>query len=256
MRIYFILLAFFGLSCQVLGAEENFILINGSTNEMIREFGSGLEECVTPASTFKIVLSLIGYDTGILQDEQTPTWDFQEGYDDFLQLWKSSQNPQTWMTCSCLWFSKMIVLQLGIERLEHYLSLFEYGNQDVSTGMVLPGPNNPLWVSSSLKISPKEQVHFLQKMVQEKLPISRHAMEMTKKLLFKEEFASGWKLFGKAGLGTTTDKNGENLRARWFVGWLENGHNFFPFAYLLKEKEVDTQQTFPRVKQLLEETML
>lgn len=255
MRIFFVLLAFLGFSCQQLLGEENFILIDGSTSEIIKEFGSGIEERVTPASTFKIVLSLMGYDAGILQDEQTPVWHFQEGYDDFLESWKQSQTPKTWMNDSCIWFSKTIALKLGLEIIEQYLSSFEYGNQDFSTGMVPPGSTNPAWVSSSLKISPKEQVEFIQKMIREELPISNNALQMTKNLLFKEEIAGGWKLFGKTGLGSTIDENNKSLKIRWFLGWVESYQNFFPFAYLLKEHEIDILQTVPRVKVFLEEAI-
>ncbi len=254
MRIYFVLLTFLGFSCQQLPGEENFILINSSKNEIIREFGSNIEERVTPASSFKIVLSLMGYDAGVLQDEQTPTWEFQEGYDDFLESWKQSQTPETWMNRSCLWFSKNLALQLGLETIEQYLSSFKYGNQDFSTGMVPPGSTNPAWVSSSLKISPKEQVKFIQKMIQNKLHISSKALQMTKNHLFKEEISHGWKLFGKTGLGSTVDETGKKLKVRWFVGWVENDQNFFPFAYLLQEYEIDILQAIPRVKQLLEES--
>jgi len=256
MRIYFVLMAFLGFSYLPLYGEENFILINGSTNEIIREFGPNIEERVTPASSFKIVLSLMGYDAGILQDEQVPTWHFQEGYDDFFESWKRSQTPQTWMNCSCIWFSKIIALQLGLETIEQYLSSFEYGNQDFSIGMVPPGSTNPAWVSSSLKISPKEQVEFIQKMIREKLLISSNALQMTKNLLFKEEISHGWELFGKTGLGSTVDENSKDLKVRWFVGWIESGQNFFPFAYLLQEYEIDALQTVQRVKQLLEESNL
>lgn len=255
MRIFFVLLTFLGFSFQQLRGDENFILINGSTSVIINEFGCNLEERVTPASSFKIVLSLMGYDAGILQDEQTPTWHFQEGYDDFLESWKQSQTPQTWMNSSCIWFSKIIALQLGRETIEQYLSSFEYGNQDFSSGMIPPGSNNPAWVSSSLKISPKEQVAFIQKMIQMKLPVSSNAFQITKNLLFKEEISQGWKLFGKTGLGSTVDKDGKNLQVRWFIGWVENSQNFFPFAYLMQEHEIDIFQTVPRVKQLLDESM-
>lgn len=256
MSIFFVLLVFLGFSCPQLRGEENFILMDGSTNEIIKQFGSNIEERVTPASSYKIVLSLMGYDAGILQDEQTPTWHFQEGYDDFLESWKRSQTPRTWMNRSCIWFSKIIALELGLERIEQYLSSFEYGNQDFSTGMIAPGSSNPAWVSSSLKISSKEQLKFIQNMIREKLPISSNALQMTKNLLFKEEISSGRKLFGKTGLGSTVDKYGKNLKVRWFVGWVENGQSFFPFAYLLQEHEIDALQTVPRVKQLLEESNL
>ncbi len=256
MRIFFVLLAYLSYFYHQLTGEENFILIDGSTNEIIKKFGSNTDERVTPASSFKIVLSLMGYDAGVLQDEQTPIWKFQDGCDDFLESWKQSQTPQTWMNRSCVWFSKMIALQLGLETIEQYLSSFEYGNQDFSTGMILPGPINPAWVSSSLKISPKEQVEFIQKMLQSKLPVLINALQMTRKLLFKEKMSEGWALFGKTGLGSTVDENGKNLKVRWFVGWVESDRNFYPFAYLLQEDEIAILQTIPRVKQLLEECNL
>jgi beta-lactamase class D len=41
-------------------AEESFLLINGLTAEKIIEFGPKLHECMSPCSTFKIPLSLMG----------------------------------------------------------------------------------------------------------------------------------------------------------------------------------------------------
>lgn len=255
MQVFFILLVFMGVSSQQLSGNENFILIKDSTREVIREFGLSLEERVTPACSFNIALSLMGYDAGVLQDEQNPTWDFQEGYDDFSDSWKSSQTPKTWMIRSCVWFSKRIALQLGSDQIEQYLSSFEYGNQDFSAGTAPPGPLNPAWVSSSLKISPKEQVDFVQKLIHKELPISSSALQMTKNLLFKEEMSPGWKLFGKTGLGSTIAENNQRVQVRWFVGWVENGQEFFPFAYLLQNYEIDVLQTLPRVKKLLEDAL-
>jgi len=254
MRTLLILLTFLGFSYQPLKGEENFILIDGNTNEVIREFGSSIYERVTPACSFNIALSLMGYDTGVLKDEKTPTWDFQEGYEDFSESWKAPQTPESWMTKSCAWFSKIIALHLGLKKIQHYLALLEYGNQDMSAGLAKPGPTDPAWVSSSLKISPKEQVDFIQKMNHGNLPISGYALQMTKALLLKEVLSEKWKLYGKAGLGTIVKEDGENLKVRWFVGWVENDHHFFPFAYQMREKEIDIVQTVPRVKQLLEES--
>ena len=79
---------------------------------------------------------------------------------------------------------------------------------------------------------------------------------ITKNLLFKEHIAQGWKLFGKTGLGSSIDENSKNLKLRWFIGWVENDQNYFPFAYLLQENEIDIFQTVSRVKQLLDESNL
>jgi beta-lactamase class D len=246
--------AFLFISLSLAG-EETFLLVNASTNERVVEFGSHINERVTPACSFNIALSLMGYDAGVLKDENLPVWDFQEGYDDFSHSWKDSQTPKLWMSCSCVWYSKILTLQLGLEKIQSYLALFEYGNQDMSTGLVLPGSTDPAWVGSSLAISPREQVDFIQKMVQgHLLPVSEKAIEKTKTLVFKEELANGWKLYGKTGLAFRSDVL--DVKVRWVVGWIERADAFFPFAYQMQEKEIDADQTVPRVKELLSQQLL
>lgn len=98
--IFFLLLS---LPHIALSGEENFLLINDATNEIVIEFGPNINVRTTPCSTFKIALSLMGYDSKILRDKENPSWDFQEGYANNLDSWKTSQNPQSWITNSCLW---------------------------------------------------------------------------------------------------------------------------------------------------------
>jgi beta-lactamase class D len=242
-------------------AEENFLLINGITDEVIMELGPNINKQISPCSTFKIPLSLMGYDAAVLKDETNPVWDFQEGYDDWLVSWRAPQLPLSWMQYSCIWYSKLLSIELGLRKIQNYLTSIEYGNQNASGGLVDPGPSDPFWINSSLKISPKEQVDFIQKMVREQLPISSSAIQMTKKILFKEELPEGWKLFGKTGGGSSdVTEDGiplvtQNLEHSWFVGWIEKDHSFYPFAYLIRDKKINLDQRIPRVKQLLMESI-
>jgi len=232
-------------------AEENFLLVDGITDEVITELGPNTNLQISPCSTFKITLSLMGYDAGILKDESNPIWDFQKGYDDWLESWRAPQSPQSWMKCSCIWYSKMLALKLGLEKIESYITSMKYGNQDMSGGLAEPGPLDPAWINSSLKISPKEQVDFIQKMVRGQFQISPSSIQMTKGLIFKEELPERWKLFGKTGWGASDIEEDGALEHSWFVGWIEKDNNFYPFAYLIREKKIDLDQRIPRVKQLL-----
>lgn len=240
---------------RIYSAEENFILINGTTNEVAIEFGPSINERVSPCSTFKIALSLAGYDAGILKDANTPIWDFQEGYDDWLQSWRVSQSPQSWMRYSCIWYSKLLALLLGPEIIQSYLAIMQYGNQDISGGLGQAGSSNVAWINSSLKISPKEQVDFIRKMVCGELSISPASMQMTKAILFIEELPEGWKLFGKTGWsGSYIDKEGKTREHSWFVGWIEKGRNIYAFAYLIRKDKINLEQRIPRVIGLLRES--
>lgn len=69
---------------------------------------------------------------------------------------------------------------------------------------------------------------------------------MTKRLIFREELPSGWKLYGKTGLSTSFD-----LQHTWFVGWIEKEGRAAAFAYLLRDKTVDLKLRERRVKELL-----
>jgi len=234
--------------------EENFLLINGVTDEVITELGPNIDKQMSPCSTFKIPLSLMGYDTSVLEDETNPIWDFHEGYDDWLVSWRSPQTPLSWMKYSCVWYSKVLSFKLGLGKIQNYLASIDYGNQDVSGGLAEPGPLDPFWINSSLKISPREQVNFIQKMIRAQLPIFTNAIQMTKAILFKEELPEGWKLFGKTGWsGSDIAKDDKTLEHGWFVGWIEKDHSFYAFAYLIRDKKINLDQRIPRVKQLIRE---
>ena len=87
-------------------------------------------------------------------------------------------------------------------------------------------------------------------MIQEKLHIKPKAIHLTKALLFLEELEGGWKLFGKRGMWSSSEEIG------WFVGWIEKGQNFFPFAYNIRDKKIDGGRMIPRVMELLLESKL
>ncbi|UZW38578.1 penicillin-binding transpeptidase domain-containing protein [Rickettsia conorii] len=75
-----------------------------------------------PCSTFKIAVSLMGYDDGFLIDETHPKLPFKEGYADYLEVWKQPQTPKDWMKNSCVWYSQIITKELGIEKFRDYVT--------------------------------------------------------------------------------------------------------------------------------------
>lgn len=153
--------------------EENFLVVNPRTNQIILQLGSHVHQRVSPCSTFKITLALIGFDSGILQDQNAPNWSFEEGYVAYKESWKAPQTPLSWMQTSCIWYSQRLAAQLGLGTLKTYLSSMEYGNQDMSGGLT------NAWLDSSLKISPAEQVSFIQRMIQQDICIRPTAIELT-----------------------------------------------------------------------------
>ena len=113
------------------GQADNSCFIISENNDIILSEG----ECYkryTPASTFKIAISLMGFDSGILIDETHTSWDFKPGYVDWLERWKQSHNPKLWLANSCVWYSQIITQKLAMQQFSKYTASFNYGNHDVS----------------------------------------------------------------------------------------------------------------------------
>ena len=152
------------------------------------------EERISPASTFKVAISLMGFDAGIFTAPDAPEWPFKEGYVDWNPRWKQATTSESWMRDSVVWYSQRATEQLGMERFAAYVDAFDYGNEDVSGDK---GKGNGLtnaWLSSSLQVSPIEQVGFLTRMIEGRLPVSPAAVAYTKDLMNNGE---------QAGAGTS-----------------------------------------------------
>ena len=220
-------------------AKECFIA--SKNNKIILQEGD-CKKRYTPASTFKIAISLMGFDSHILIDETHPTWEFTSGYVDWLERWKQPHNPKLWLANSCVWYSQVITEKLGETQFSKYTKRFQYGNQDVSGDKGMHNGLSESWLSSSLAISPKEQIDFLNKLVTNTLPVSVDAQEKTKHIMTKETLPNGWKLYGKTGNGSQQDDHGNKMKDRqvgWFVGFVRKDEKVITFVQLIVD---DTKQ--------------
>jgi len=227
--LFFILL----LSAQMCSA--GFVAIE---NGEVLSVKGNISEQHPPCSTFKIALSLMGFDSGILHNAHAPVWEWQEVYREqlpgILDRWMQPHDPELWMINSCVWYSQVLTQKLGVEIFEDYLYRLDYGNGDASGD---PGKGNGLthcWLMSSLKISPVEQVEFLYRLTRGELPVSVNAHEVTKQILYRGRLKGEWELYGKTGSGSVDD-----LSNGWFVGWVQNGKRTIIFAQHIFEKKVE-----------------
>ncbi|CDZ76585.1 Beta-lactamase OXA-1 precursor [Legionella massiliensis] len=223
------------LFCTSTWAEGTCFLAK-ENQTLLKQEGKDCEQRYAPQSTFKIALSLMGFDSGILKDESHPLWPYKKGYEFYFNVQQYPKDPHSWIRDSCVWYSQVLTQDLGMERFKAYVDAFHYGNQDVSGDK---GKNNGLtraWLSSSLAISPMEQIQFIQQIVNKKLALSPKAFTMTKKILYIQELFGGWKLYGKTGSGQ---------QQGWFVGWIEKDGRVIAFAdHMTERKESKVPASF------------
>jgi len=214
--------------------EGCFILYDVNKKNTLEYNQTFCQKPMSPDSTFKIMLSLIGYDQNILKNEHMPEWKFKKkyiaDYSDSTYLpphWRENTTPQNWMRYSVVWYSQLLTKKLGLNVIQKYLNEFNYGNKDFSGDY---NKNNGLthaWLESSLKISAEEQIEFLKNILQNNNLVNHNALEMTKKNLFIDFSQDNQtSLYGKTGSGVLKSKKSHG----WFVGWLEKDHQKYIFV--------------------------
>lgn len=200
-------------------------------------------ERLSCASTFKIALALMGFDSGVLINESSPVWYYSAPEQLPYDSWRGGQTPASWLKNSAVWYSQQITLTLGMERFDKYVHLLNYGNMDTSGNaqrgdfvanncnsfLICPGLIN-CWLSSSLKISADEQSEFLIKLVDNKLPFSLRTQQLTKKIMYRETLLDDTVMYGKTGTAMYSIDGSRNLYVFWFVGFAEKGGQKYVFA--------------------------
>jgi beta-lactamase class D len=199
---------------------------------VVRSDARRCAERVSPCSTFKVPLALMAFDAGVLTDERSSIkWD---GQDRGRDVWNRDQTAASWMHDSVVWFSQRLTPQLGMERVRRYLARFGFGNGDMSGGITTA------WLDSSLKISADEQLRFWERFWRGDLPVSRQAIETTKKITLVDTSTMGWTLHGKTGSGRIARaiSRGHEFQHGWFVGHIARGAQEYVFATAYSDRFV------------------
>ncbi len=197
------------------------LLADAATGRVAREEGA-CDTRITPASTFKIAIALMGYDAGFLVDEHTPVQHWRHGDVLWRDGWQQDTDPSRWISESVVWYSQRVTAALGSARFARYAAAFHYGNADVSGDPKRHDGLKFAWIDSSLQISPREELQFLERVVRRELPVSAKAFDMTARITLIPGDHAGWEIHGKTGAGFPVDARGRTDHEHgygWFVGW-------------------------------------
>ena len=233
------------------------IVANATDGKLLLEQGD-CRTRATPASTFKIPLAVIGFDSGFLKDEHSPVLTYKEGYVDWGgDNWRQPTDPARWLKYSVVWYSQVIAHTLGEQQLADYALKFGFGNADFSGD---PGKHNGLdraWISSSLRVSPLEQTVFLRRLVTHQLPVSEYAMIETSKIIEVSPVRDGWEAHGKTGTAYPKNPDGTLDEAHglgWYVGWAVKDGRTLIFARLSQDERKEATPGGTRARDALLES--
>jgi len=192
-----------------------------------------------PASTFKVLNSLIALETGVIDDDTTIIkWD---SVDRLYAAWNVDHTLRTAIKYSAVWFYQELARRIGSDKMEYFVELVNYGNNDVS------GPIDSFWLKGPLMISPKEQVDFLVELYHGDLPFSEWVIETVKDIMVLER-SEDYILRGKTGWAMNSGNTG------WFVGYIEREGNVYFFANCIQADNAGAR--FPEARVVIAKKIL
>ncbi len=168
-----------------------------------------------PASTFKIVNSLIGLQTGRISNEKMVIkWD---GITRSRPEWNKDLTMQEAFAVSAVPYYQEVARRIGKDTMQQWLDSLHYGTQKIKSRI------DTFWLDNSLKIKPDEELGLVKKLYFEQLPFDKRPQSVVKKVMVRESNAN-YQLSYKTGWGFR--ENGNAIG--WVAGWIEeNQHPYF-----------------------------
>lgn len=188
-----------------------------------------------PASTFKIPNSMIGLETGVVEDANTLfEWD---GKPRRLKSWEADLTFRQAYLRSCVPCYQQVAREVGPARMRRYLDKFDYGNMVFDSSGV-----DMFWLEGESQVSCFDQIDFLHRFNEGKLSISSRTDSLMRDLMVLDETET-YTLRGKTGWAI---RNGHNNG--WFVGFIQTEGDVYYFATNVDPNEDFNMDLFPRIR--------
>lgn len=186
-----------------------------------------------PASTSKIIHSLIFLDSGALKDEtEVLKWD---GVKRSIEAWNQDHNLRSAFKVSAVWFYVETSKKLTQNQMQHYYEAANYGNTNTN------GFGTDYWNKGDLRITPRQQIEFLVKFHNYQLPFSTRSIETVKDIMI-EERTDKYTLRAKTGWSSAYTP-----QVGWWVGYVVTNDNVYFFA---TEIDLKKDEDAPKRKEI------
>jgi beta-lactamase class D len=223
----------FGRHFQEMGVEGSILIYDLKANRTYQHNPTRNATSFVPASTFKILNSLISLETGVIADEVAIlTWD---GIKRDIKEWNHDLNMREAFKRSAVWFYQVLARRVGHERMQDFVTKVGYGNKKIGGEKDI----DKFWLEGELRITPQEQIQFLRRFYNQDLPFSQRTFSIVKDIMVVEQTPDY----------TIRAKTGWEGELGWYVGYLEKSKNVYYFAVnidIRNEKDVAARKELMR----------
>ncbi|HRE39569.1 MAG TPA: penicillin-binding transpeptidase domain-containing protein [Chitinophagaceae bacterium] len=213
------------------------IMDNASGKFTVHNLARYRDSSYLPASTFKIVNSLIGLQTGkIVNDSMVIKWD---GVTRRVADWNKDLTMYEAFRVSSVYYYQEVARRIGKDTMQFWLDSLGYGTKKIK------GAVDSFWLNNTLKVTPDEQLGLVKRLYFDQLPFFKSYQEVVKRAMLFEE-NTNYRLGYKTGWGFK--ENGNAIG--WVVGWIEeNKHPYF-FVLNIESPDKDFDMWTVRMKML------
>jgi len=216
------------------------LMDNGTGKFTVYNLARYRDSSYLPASTFKIVNSLIGLQTGkIVNDSMIIKWDSVKRRD----AWNKDLTMYEAFRVSSVPYFQEVARRIGKDTMQFWLDSLSYGSKKITSAI------DTFWLDNSLKITPDEQLGLVKRLYFDQLPFFKTYQEVVKRAMLFENNAN-YRLGYKTGWGVGDDKYRKQIG--WMIGWIEE--NRHPYFFVLNIESQDPNIDMPaiRIKMLKE----
>jgi beta-lactamase class D len=209
---------------------------NGQGNFILSDRKRFRDSAYLPASTFKVINSLIGIETGRVKDDSTVIpWD---GVVRRIPEWNQNLSMYRAFRYSAVpWFQEL-ARRIGKDTMQHWLDTLGYASR---YNRAVIGKIDTFWLDNSIKITPDEQLGLVKKLYFDQLPFQRRTHEIVRRMMLMED-NSNYKLSYKTGWEHA--ENGDGIG--WMIGWIEE--NKHPYFFVLQVRSSDPQTDIATIR--------
>jgi len=197
-------------------APGTFVLYEVSGDRIVAVDRARAQRRFVPASTFKVVNSLLALETRAVADgREVIPWG---GKPQPFEHWEEDMSLRDAIRASNVPVFQEVARRIGLERMRRHVDALGYGNGDV--GSVV----DRFWLDGPLEISALEQAIFLARLARGRLPLSARSQTLVREMLRLETTEDG-ALYGKTGWIFQ-----RKPQVGWWVGWVERQGRIHTFA--------------------------
>lgn len=200
------------------------------------------EKQTLPASTFKIINSLIALEEGVTSIDEVFKWD---GKERSIAAWNQDNNLSEAFKNSTVWVYEILAKRLSKDIYLKYLNQIPYGNGDVEHGQ-----EGNFWVHGSFGVSAIEQIEMLVKLYKNELPFAKKVMAEVKGFMLTPESGSV-RTYGKSGW---TQFDGKHIG--WWIGYTEFPDGPIFFATRLTKNTDEELDDFFKCRKSITESII